>query len=90
MQSPLGIRRVWHGGGCTWDAGYTVEPSGDVVGFNQRNVNEAGCPPDDPSDIPYPPLLLHSTPTATIKSFQLKGLKHLVLLALLIFWKKIQ
>ncbi|KAL1279340.1 hypothetical protein QQF64_026013 [Cirrhinus molitorella] len=22
--------------------------------LNQRNVDEAGCPPDDPNDIPYP------------------------------------
>ncbi len=26
------------------------------MGFNQRNVDEAGCPPDDPNDIPYPPV----------------------------------
>lgn len=43
--------RVWYGGGCTWDTGYTIEPSGDVVGFNLLNINEAGCPPDDPNDI---------------------------------------
>lgn len=55
MQSPSGIWRVWYGGGCIWDAGYTVEPSGDVVGFNQRNVDEGRCPPDDSNDIPYPP-----------------------------------
>lgn len=42
--------------------GYTVEPSGDIVGFNQRNVDEAGCPPDDPNDILYPPFLFFTTP----------------------------
>ncbi len=52
------------------------------MGFNQQNVDEAGCPPDDPNDIPYPPVFNHSTPTATVKSFLLKGLEHLVLLAL--------
>lgn len=61
--------------GCAWDAGYTVEPSGDVVGFNQRNVDEAGCPPDDPNDIPYPSFH-HSTPTAAVKRFLLtKGIE---------------
>jgi len=73
---------VWHGGRCTWDAGYTVEAYGDSVGFNQRNVNEAGCPPNDSNDIPYPPFH-HSTLTATLKSVLLKGLTHLVILALL-------
>ncbi len=53
------------------------------MGFNQKNVDEAGCPPDDPNYIPYPHFN-HSTQTATIKGFLLKGLK-LVLLALLIF-----
>jgi len=39
-------------------------------GFNQQNVDEAGCPPDYSNDIPYPPFH-HSTPTATVKSFLL-------------------
>ncbi len=43
-------------GGVPGTAGYTIEPSGDVVGFNQRNVDEVGCPPDDPNDTPYPPV----------------------------------
>lgn len=36
--------------------GVAVEPSGCVVGLNQRNTEGEGGPPDDPNDVftPFP------------------------------------
>lgn len=88
MQSLLRVTEgmVWRGV-YLWDARYTVEPYRDAVGFNQQNVDEAGCPPDDPNDIHA--LLfttLHQLLHSRVTYFP-KALKHLVLLVVLLYLK---